>query len=158
MELSVLGYRELNTELEEFYLDADHSISIPVPPLHGIFLLKLLSWDDTKPNRDKDLTDLNQILTNYWAFVEDEAYEKHLDLFTDNFTTEIAAARILGRHLKKTIEKSEVLKASIIRILKEQTLQHDPPSLMLQHFAIQKNKSIEEIKLLLDTVLIGISE
>ena len=89
IELSVLGYSELNKELQNFYLDEDQSISIPVTPLHGIFLLKLLSWDDTKPNRDKDLKDLSQILNNYWAFIEDEAYKNHLDLFDDNFKTEM---------------------------------------------------------------------
>jgi predicted nucleotidyltransferase len=158
LELSVLGYSELNQELNHFYIDEDESVSIPVPPIHGIFLLKLLSWDDTKPNRDKDLTDLNQILHNYWTFVENEAYEKHLDLFKDNFNTEIAAARILGRHLKATIQKSKTLKNSIIRILDEQTSQVEPPSQMLQHFAAKEDKTIEEVKALLDEVLKGIRE
>lgn len=158
IELSVLGYSELNKELQNFYIDEDQSISIPVPPLHGIFLLKLLSWDDTKPNRDKDLKDLNQILNNYWAFIEDEAYKNHLDLFDDNFKTEIAAARILGRHLKTTIENSEILKTTIIRILEEQASQIKPPSPMLQKFASEKDKPIEEVKLLLDEILKGIQE
>ena len=158
LELSVLGYSELNEELQEFYLDEDESVSIPVPPLHGIFLLKLLSWDDTKPDRNKDLRDLNQILSNYWAFVEDEAYEKHLDLFDDDFTTEIAAARILGRHLKTTIQKSNTLQTNIIRILEEQTEQVDPPGLMLQSFASENDASIEEVKKLLDEILKGIKE
>jgi len=158
LELSVLGYSELNEELQEFYMDEDKSVSIPVPPLHGIFLLKLLSWDDTKPNRNKDLKDLNQILSNYWSFVEDEAYEKHLDLFDDDFTTEIAAARILGRHLKTTIQKSSTLQKRILRILEEQTNQVDPPGLMLQGFASENDTSIDDVKLLLDEILKGITE
>lgn len=158
LELSVLGYSELNEELQEFYLDEDKSVSIPVPPLHGIFLLKLLSWDDTKPDRNKDLKDLNQILSNYWSFVEDEAYEKHLDLFDDDFTTEIAAARILGRHLKTTIQKSNTLQTNILRILEEQTDQVDPPGLMLQSFASENDASIDDVKVLLDEILKGIKE
>ncbi|HEY9084037.1 MAG TPA: nucleotidyl transferase AbiEii/AbiGii toxin family protein [Vicingaceae bacterium] len=158
LELSVLGYSELNEELQEFYLDEDESVSIPVPPLHGIFLLKLLSWDDTKPDRNKDLKDLNQILNNYWAFVENEAYEKHLDLFDDDFTMDMAAARILGRHLKATILKSPTLQTNIIRILEEQTNQIDPPGLMLQSFAGENDTSIEEVKILLDEILKGIKD
>ncbi|MBQ21689.1 MAG: hypothetical protein CMD31_13120 [Flavobacteriales bacterium] len=158
LELSVLGYSELNEELQEFYLDEDEAVSIPVPPLHGIFLLKLLSWDDTKPDRNKDLKDLNQILNNYWEFVEDEAYENHLNLFDDNFTTKIAAARILGRHLRSTIQKSPTLQTNIIRILEEQTNQVDPPGLMLQSFASENDTSIEEVKILLDEILKGIKD
>jgi len=157
VELSVLGYSELNDEIEQ--LSIDNNISVPVPPIHGIFLLKLLSWDDTKPDREKDLTDLQQILSNYWAFSEDEAYEKHLDLFDDdNFTTELASARILGRHLKQIIQKSEILNKKIVQILHEQISQTDPPGLMVQQFANTQQKTIEEIRLLLDTILKGITD
>ena len=99
--LSVLGYSELSDDLQNFFIDEQQSISVPVPPLHGIFLLKLLSWNDKKPDREKDLIDLNQILSHYWDFIEEEVYEKHLDLFDNNgFTKEMAAANVLGRHLK----------------------------------------------------------
>lgn len=157
VELSVLGYTELNDEIES--LSVDNNLSIPVPPIHGIFLLKLLSWDDTKPNREKDLTDLQQILSNYWAFSEDEAYEKHLDLFDDdNFTTEMASARILGRHLKQTIQKSDILNEKIVQILQEQISQTDPPGPMVQKFANTEQKTIEEIILLLETILKGVAD
>lgn len=158
IELSVIGYRELNDELQEYYLDEKQSLFIPVPPLHGIFLLKLLSWDDKKPDREKDLKDIQQILYNYWEFTDDEAYTEHLDLFDDNFTTEITAARILGRHLKKTLSKSEVLKKRIIQILEQQSSQLDPPGLMLQKFAGDKNRPIEEVKKLLESILKGIND
>jgi predicted nucleotidyltransferase len=158
IELSVLGYRELNDELQEFYIDEDESVSIPVPPLHGIFILKLLSWDDKKPDREKDLKDLNQILFNYWHVVEQEAYEKHLDLFDDNFEMDKAAARILGRHLKTTLDKSEVLESRVIQILEEQAAAIDPPGLLLQKFASDRDKPIEEVKELLDEILRGINE
>ena len=159
VELSVLGYRELNDELQSYYIDADKSVSIPVPPLHGVFILKLLSWDDKKLDREKDLKDLYQILIHYWSFAEEEAYENHLDLFDDeNFTTEMAAAHILGRHIKITLEKSKVLSNRVIQIIKEQASLIEPPGLMLQKFSSEKDKSIEEVKLLLDEILKGINE
>lgn len=159
IELSVLGFKELNDELKEFYLDEDNSVSIPVPPLHGLFILKLLSWDDKKPARKKDLSDMNQILHNYWDFVEDEAYRKHQDLLDDDdFQIIVAAARILGRHLKSTLSKSNVLKEKIVEILDKQAKATDSPGPMLKVFAEEKNKSVEEIKTLLDAILTGIKE
>jgi len=118
IELSVLGYSELSE---------DHSISIPVPPLHGLFILKLLSWNDQKPDRNKDLIDLKHILDHYWEFVEEEAYEKHHDLFADDFETGKAAARILGRHLKRVLSKSERLSDNVSQILEESRLQSNRP-------------------------------
>ena len=158
IEISVLAYRELNEELEEYYLDEEKSISIPVPPLHGLFMLKLLSWDDKKPGREKDLRDLSQILENYWNFVENEAYEQHMDLFDDEFRMDKAAARILGRNLKRTISKSEFLEQRILKILEDQSPRIDPPGLLLQKFAIERDKSLEEVKSLLDEILKGIKE
>lgn len=158
IELSVLGYRELNEELQEYFLDEDRSVAIPVPPLHGIFILKLLSWHDKKPAREKDLRDLSQILENYWEFVKDEAYEKHLDLFEEDFEIGKAAARILGRHLKATLDKSAVLKEKIKHILEEQAAAFDPPGLMLQKFAEDKDRPIEHVKILLDEILKGVNE
>ncbi|MCC5924229.1 MAG: nucleotidyl transferase AbiEii/AbiGii toxin family protein [Crocinitomicaceae bacterium] len=158
IELSVLGFRELNEELEEYFIDQDQSVSIPVPPLHGIFILKLLSWDDKKPDREKDLVDLYQIIDNYWSFVSDEAYEKHLDLFTDDFETLITAARILGRNLKGTLSKSKVLQKKILTILEHQSTSIDKPGLMMQKFAEQGDINLERVKQLIDEVVKGIKE
>ncbi len=158
IELFVLGYKELNEELEEFYLDEYNSVSIPVLPIHGLFILKLISWDNSKYARDKDLSDLFQILNNFWEFAENEAYEKHSDLFDDNFEISKAAARILGRHLKKTLNKSKVLKEQILKILEEQTATAGQPGLLLQKFAGYSDKPIEEIKSLIDEIIKGIIE
>lgn len=158
IELSVLGFSELNEELEEYFIDEDQSVTIPVPPLHGIFILKLLSWDDKKPDREKDLIDLYQIIDNYWAFVSDEAYEKHLDLFTDDFEMVNAAARILGRHLKGTLSKSKILRDKVLSILADQSISIDEPGLMMKKFAEQGDITFEKVKQLIDEVIKGIKE
>lgn len=159
IELLVLGYQEVSEELEEYFIDSNETMSIPVPPIHGLFLLKLLSWDETKPDREKDLNDLSQILNNYWEFVEDEAYVKHLDLFDDElFSIQKASARILGRHLKVTMDKSSVLNERVVRILSEQAQQIMPPGLMLRKFAFENDQTIEKVKMLLEEILKGIED
>ncbi len=156
IELSVMGFREIEAELEEYFVSEDESISIPVPPLHGIFMLKLLSWEEKRPDRQKDLDDLHQILMNYWEFVEDEAYEDHPDLFDDeDFDIHTAAARILGRHLRKTMGQSEVLNNRIIHILTQQAAQVDPPGPMLRRFAWKGSTPIDQMGKYLELILEG---
>ena len=158
IELSVLGLTELIDGIEQVQLDSEGGMSLPVPPLHGIFMLKLLSWDDKKPGREKDLQDLNFILSNYWDIIEDEAYDKHLDLFDDDFQMEIAAARILGRQLKETLKKSEVLEKRIVQILEREANEQDPPGLMLRSIAGYRDKPITDVQRILIEVLKGIKD
>ena len=159
VELTVMGYSDLIDDTTPMLLDEKGSLSIPVPPLHGLFLLKLLSWNDNRSNRDKDLDDMIQILDNYWEFVEDEAYKYHLDLFeTDNFNVRNAAAHILGRHLKKMLDKSDDLRKVVISILEEQTQQTDPPGQMIRRFSYNQNLSLEKVKTILEEILKGIYE
>lgn len=158
IELSVLGYREMSEELQFFNVKHEPYFSIPLPPLHGIFILKIISWDDKKPDRKKDLQDMNQILKYYWDFVEEEAYEQHLDLFDDEFSTQSCAARILGRHLANTLMRSVQLKHRVLQVLKQQTTDIDKPGLMLTTFAEERGKPLDIIQQLLLQVIQGIEE
>ncbi|MEZ4685766.1 MAG: nucleotidyl transferase AbiEii/AbiGii toxin family protein [Bacteroidia bacterium] len=158
IELSVIGYSPLSNELHTFSVDEGKTLSIPVPPLHGIFLLKLLSWNDKKAERDKDLTDLNQILEKYWKFVEDEAPIHHQDLYNEDFEMGKVAARILGRHLKTTISQSEDVKTAVLKILEEQITPVDSPGPLMKRISRERNKSLEEIQLLLKAIQKGVQE
>ncbi|MCR9098923.1 MAG: nucleotidyl transferase AbiEii/AbiGii toxin family protein [bacterium] len=158
IELSVLGLREVNTEVEKFYFDENSSISIPMPPLHGLFLLKLLSWNEQKLTREKDLQDINQILESYWDFIEEEAYEQHTDLFNDEFEIDRAGARILGRHLQVTVNKSKTLRAQVVKILEEQTAQTGTLGPMLKTMALESGRSIDAVRNMLGEVMIGLKE
>ena len=104
------------------------------------------------------MQDLNFILSNYWDIIEDEAYDKHLDLFDDDFQMEIAAARILGRQLKETLKKSEVLEKRIVQILEREANEQDPPGLMLRSIAGYRDKPITDVQRILIEVLKWISD
>lgn len=158
IELSVLGYREMKEELQFFHFEHAPGLSIPLPPLHGIFILKIISWDDKKPDRKKDLQDMSQILKYFWDFVEEEAYEQHLDLFNDEFDIHTCAARILGRHLAHTLKRSEQLKERVIQVLKQQISDIDRPGLMLRTFAEESDKPLDVVQGLLGQIIQGIEE
>lgn len=158
VELSVLGFQEIEDELEDYVIEEIDSVSIPVPPLHGIFLLKLLSWHDKKPGREKDLQDIDQILRKYWEFVEDEAYEKHQDLFDDEFEMEMAAARILGRNLRVTLSKSKFLKEKVLNIFQEQSEALDDGGSMIHKLAGYSDQPVSYLKKKLEEILKGIND
>lgn len=158
IEFSVLGLRELNDELKDYYILEDQSISLPIAPLHGIFILKLLSWNDNKYDRIKDLADLAEIIESYWEFVDEEAFSKHHDLFDDKYFQESkAGARILGRHLKKTLNKSMILKTTVIGIIEDQ-LNPGVPSRFIRKFASSNLETTDYIRILLTEILTGIKE
>jgi predicted nucleotidyltransferase len=124
--------------------------------------LKIISWDDRPEVRQKDLDDLHQILTHYWDFYMEEAYDQHPDIFGHDINNiEGYGARILGRHIANTLSKSPELKTRITGILQRQAALVNPPGPMLLRFARETwdgEKTIEYSQELLDQVLLGLEE
>lgn len=159
LELVVAGFKEVLNDVTPLSVQKnEENFSIYTPPLHGLFLLKLLSWNDKRPEREKDLDDLIHILENYWEFVEDEAYKKHLDLFDDdNFETQKAAARILGRQLRETLDKSTYLKETILSIIEKETYTASPGPLA-RKFTSKTGFPLEKVKSIIEEILLGIKD
>ena len=161
-DLSVMGFLEIVEDLERHFIDREETVSIPIAPLHGIFLLKVISWDDRPEMRGKDLGDLGLILNHYWDFFEDEGYDRHLDVFDLKVVHyEAYGARILGRHLAKPLLKSSDLRARFLRILNKQAGMVDPPGPMLLRFSRETwdgERNIAYGKELLDQLLLGIGD
>lgn len=115
--LSVLGYTEVAQQKESFTLP-ETTIEIPISPLEGLIILKLVSWSE-KPARQKDLDDIAHLLKESWELLEEEAYAQHQDLFIEGFNQTRAAARILGRRMKPILAQNDKLHSTVITILME---------------------------------------
>lgn len=158
LSLSVLGFTEVGEHVETVKIK-EENYTLPVSPVEGIIILKLISWEDKPDLRTKDLEDISFLLQHAWHLYEEEAYANHLDLFVDdnnNFDTQIVAARIIGRKMKHIIYQNETLKHTIIEILEKSIDKKDKaenPEIIL---AQTMNKSIEEIQILLASILQGI--
>tara|TARA_R110002096_G_scaffold403977_1_gene601650 strand:+ start:1884 stop:2735 length:852 start_codon:yes stop_codon:yes gene_type:complete len=158
LSLSVLGFTEVGEHVETVKIK-EENYTLPVSPVEGIIILKLISWEDKPDLRTKDLEDISFLLQHAWHLYEEEAYANHLDLFVDdnnNFDTQIIAARIIGRKMKHIIYQNETLKHTIIEILEKSIDKKDKaenPEIIL---AQTMNKSIEEIQILLASILQGI--
>ena len=158
LSLSVLGFKEVGQHIENVKI-SEENYTLPVSPVEGLIILKLISWEDKPDLRIKDIEDISFLLQHAWQLYEEEAYTNHLDLFDDeDFDTQIVAARIIGRKMAPIINQNELLKLSIVSILvssiaNKQKAQN--PEIILSQ---KMNKTIEDIQAILSAVLKGINE
>ncbi|WP_343330529.1 nucleotidyl transferase AbiEii/AbiGii toxin family protein [Polaribacter staleyi] len=156
--LTVLGFKEVGQHIEKVNIK-EENYTLPVSPVEGIIILKLISWENKPELRTKDLEDISFMLKHAWDLYEDEAYTNHLDLFDDDdFDTQIVAARIIGRKMKPIINKNETLKKTIINILKKSNEKKDKAENPEIIFAQSMDKSIEEINFIISNILKGIHD
>jgi predicted nucleotidyltransferase len=111
-ELSVYGCREVTEEAVMI------EGTFKVITLPGLCIMKLVAFDEKPGQRAKDLDDFLFILENYAEIgVEELFYGAYEDLIDGDFELHLAAARMLGRHIARIVNKSPKLKLRIIIIL-----------------------------------------
>lgn len=144
LSLSVIGLREVNRRVSAHSIDGK-TIRIAEPD--GLFLLKLLSWQD-KPERLKDLDDMFILLKNYFDQNQNRFYADHLnlvdDLRTQSFMLE-AGASMLGIDLHALIAESETILSRLKKIFKKELSNNSGP--IGAHF-VQKDyfKTLEDFQ------------
>lgn len=158
LTLSVLGFKEVGEKAEIFSLP-NSVYSIPVTPIEGIFILKLIAWSEKPDYRIKDLEDISYLLKHAWDLYEEEANKDHLDLFDDeDFEVTNVAARIIGRKMRPILDENQTLKETIVFILKKsienKTKAVNPEVTLAQ----EMNKTIDEIQDILSKILLGIND
>lgn len=155
--LSVLGFREVGDGAEVFPLPNSGS-TIPVTPVEGIFILKLVSWSEKPAHRKKDLEDISYLLEHAWDLYEEDAYNDHSDLFDDDFEMTKVAARIIGRKMRPILDENPTLKETIVSILKKSIQDKEKAENPEVTLAQEMNKTIDEIQEILHKILIGIRD
>ena len=153
-KISIIGFKEVYQQLlDDGYSEGE----LKIASLPGLCILKLLAWDDKPFERDKDIVDLANIIYHYFDFTMDEIYELHKDLFTDEFDTYRAGARVLGRHIKKITERNEKLNDKIITILSE-NVKDVYNSRIADIMAGELKKTVEFSISLLKEIIIGLND
>lgn len=94
--MSVLGFEEAEKDLVR--VNIDDSIEIDIVSLAGIFLLKIVAWNDRNHKGNKDADDIGFILSNYLNIHEERAAMEHYkDVYEiENFSITKAGAALLG--------------------------------------------------------------
>ncbi len=157
ISLSVLGFQEVG-EYSELVTIEEENYELPVTPVEGILILKLISWNETPELRAKDLEDISFLIGYAWELYEEEAYENHLDLFDDNFERTKTAAQIIGRKMRPILQQNKTLRNIIISILEKAITDKqkaENPEIIL---AQQMGKTIEEVQTILSFILLGIKD
>ena len=157
LTLSVLGFAEVGEKAEMF---VQEGFKVPVTPVEGILILKLVSWSDKPDWRAKDLDDISFLLQNSWEIYQEEAYNnaEYYDLFDEDFDQSLAAARIIGRKMAPILQQNAVLQERIMTLLDNAVLEKDRAQQPEIALADHMNKTIEEVQLLLKSIIRGIRE
>jgi predicted nucleotidyltransferase len=153
--LSVLGFTEVGHSAEIFQ---GEGYSIPVTPVEGILILKLVSWSDKPEWRSKDIEDISFLLRHAWEIYEEEAYRNHLDLFDDSFEQMLVAARIIGRKMGPILAQNETLQERIVSLLENIVKEKDKAQQPELSVAAHLDKSVEEVQEIIRSILSGIND
>jgi predicted nucleotidyltransferase len=120
--IEVPGFKLLNEYSE--LLPWNEKISTRICALEGVVLLKLIANDD-KPERTKDLIDIQRIIELYFNLFSNEVYDVHFDILSIYDHTDLdyhlrVCAHLIGRKMKIMLAKDEILFQRLVGILKKQ--------------------------------------
>ncbi len=155
-ELSVMGMEEV---LDEAIKVRHEGFEVSLPPLVGIMILKLISWNE-KPDRKKDLDDVYEIIANYWEIAQDSFYQNYTKLIdelnTDNFMIE-AGSYMIGKEMGDIIRKESSLRTLITSIIQKE-IDEEPGSISLYFLQKSYFADYEQIKRIFTLIVKGLSE
>jgi len=151
--MSVLGFSEVQQSVLKITID--NSFEIEIASLEGIFLLKLIAWNDRHKKGNKDADDMGFIINNYLSIYMDEALELHYEIFEDeSFDTRTAGAKLLGKHISVLLSNHENTLNQLIDILEGQIALKEEGILVNQILETHKGFDFETILLCLELLTI----
>jgi predicted nucleotidyltransferase len=101
MVMSMMGFEEAYRSALNVRLSNKPVLEIPLPSVPALAILKIISWADAYPTRERDAQDLLFILENYDATgIEAQLYDAYVPLLTEEeYDTRLASVRLLGRDI-----------------------------------------------------------
>jgi len=100
VKMSVVGFKEAYESSISVMLREEPELVIRIPTLSGLALLKIISWNEKYPDRNKDALDLLLIINNYQhTGIEDRLYGEKLLLAEEEFDFQDASIRLLGQDM-----------------------------------------------------------
>lgn len=121
--LNMPGFDEIQPWTET--VNTEEGVELKISSLPGVILLKLLAWED-RPEREKDIHDIDYILKHFFDLHFEEIYGEDSDI-TDLYADEmvyfdkIVSARYVGRKLRDMLQESPALNTRMLQLLKSQS-------------------------------------
>jgi predicted nucleotidyltransferase len=158
--MSVSGFKESFQSSQVVRLRSDPILEIKIATLAGLAVMKLISWHEKYPERQKDANDLKVIMRSYsYAGNFERIFDELSDLIeAERFDHVSAGARLLGRDVSKIIPNE--LKEKILTILDEETGEQDRYRLLEDMVRTEPLNSgaFENLRSLLEEMKKGIFE
>ena len=151
------GFKEVYEAAVE-KVNFENRYTFKISSLPGIVILKLIAFDDRPEIRIKDIHDIGTILKNYFELESENIYENHAELFEEESSLELVAARVLGREMQKILNKNPLLKDRILGILSENTQSLEKSTIGRILVNIFNFESVEDAVKILDQIIKGITE
>lgn len=154
-DLHVLGFKEVLEDTKT--VEIENKIA-KIPSLHGMVILKLISWSDRPEERVDDPQDILRIIESYFAHNWDEIVEFHNDVFPDDELDELmVSARVLGRKAAEILKRSEKLATRVLNVLEENT-SNPKESRFAKNWVLDSDWFIEYAIEILNELKFGIKE
>jgi predicted nucleotidyltransferase len=155
--MSVLGFDEVKDATEKIVIDDE--IIVDIASLSGIFLLKLIAFNERYLKGNKDADDMAFIITNYLSVNEGNAYENHYVIYEDeDFDTRAAGAKLLGHHLAELLNDNPDTKNKTVRILNDQIKAEEQSILINQILETHRSFSYEITLKCLEYIVKGLND
>ena len=108
-----------NNGIEDVDLETGHSFKVATLP--AIALLKFIAYDDRPEQRQKDATDISNLVVNFFTLNDEMIYEHHNDLFdeTKGIVFESIGPIVLGREMRKIANSNVGLVIRLNNILEK---------------------------------------
>ncbi len=122
--MNILGFKEAYEYSLEIQVHDNPFLAVKVPTVPGMALMKIISWHDRYPGRQKDAEDLLFMMDHYaYAGNENRLFGPEIDVMEEEeFDLAMAGIRLLGRDMARmvTIETRK----QVVEILAEEL--YDP--------------------------------
>ena len=156
--LNTSGFKEACDNAEAVRIDNKSNTDIPVATPVGMTLLKLISWMDRSPDlRKKDAKDLAYLMKTYEtiAEIQENLYENTELMERYEWDITLAAANLLGRHVKKIAQANTHLQ---IEALANNKLAKFSTELLAEEMCTHIENEIEHKKQLVTAFFGGYSD
>ena len=158
--MNMLGFEEAHRFALNVRMADSPPLEILLPSIPAIAVLKVVSWNDTYPARERDAQDLLFILENYVKTgIEDELYVVHAGLLVEEgYDNKLASVRLLGKDMAQMLSRDGT--ANIVTILSRETDESRGYRMLSQMVkgSMSGSARFEDTLLLLKKLLQGIQE
>ena len=142
--MSVLGFKEVAKATDKFQID--NGVEIEVASLVGVFILKLVAWQDRNNQTNKDADDIAFIISNYFNINQERAIAEYSEIMfeDDDFSFEKAGALLIGIDVALLLGNSDYIINKLIKIVEIEIDKLEESVLINQIIETNSNFNYEE--------------